>query len=84
MAFLRGCKQTGCLEGTANGTKAASARETIDDLVKKEMEMDVSNDEMVIKFNVTPQMTNQFGAISYGAFTTLIVESGSFTQKKRK
>ncbi|UQW96494.1 DRTGG domain-containing protein [Rummeliibacillus sp. G93] len=58
--------------------------ETIDDLVKKEMEMDVSNDEMVIKFNVTPQMTNQFGAISYGAFTTLIVESGSFALKKVK
>lgn len=58
--------------------------ETIDDLIKNEMSMDHSDEDSIIKFSVTPQMTNQFGAISYGAFTTLIVESGSFTLKKVK
>jgi len=58
--------------------------ETIDDLVKNEMSMDLSEEDINIKFSVTPQMTNQFGAISYGAFTTLVVESGSFTLKKVK
>ncbi len=58
--------------------------ETIDDIVKNEMTMELFDDEVIVNFTVTPQMTNQLGAISYGAFTTLIVESGSFTLKKVK
>ncbi|MGX9135561.1 DRTGG domain-containing protein [Rummeliibacillus sp. JY-2-4R] len=58
--------------------------ETIDDIVKNEMTMNLFDDEAIVNFTVTPQMTNQLGAISYGAFTTLIVESGSFTLKKVK
>lgn len=56
--------------------------ETIDDLIKNEMKM--SEDELAIEFTVTPQMTNQFGGISYGAFTTLITEAGALALKKRK
>lgn len=37
-----------------------------------------------MEFTVTPQMTNQFGALSYGAFTTLLAEVGSFALKRRK
>lgn len=57
--------------------------ETIDDLVKNEMKV-LGEDEIVVEFTVTPQMTNQFGAISYGAFTTLLAEAGSFALKRRK
>ncbi|MEG0470724.1 MAG: DRTGG domain-containing protein [Solibacillus sp.] len=57
--------------------------ETIDDLVKNEMRV-LGDEDLVVEFTVTPQMTNQFGAISYGAFTTLLAEVGSFALKRRK
>jgi len=58
--------------------------ETIDDLVKNEIKMARDTEETTVEFTVTPQMTNQFGAISYGAFTTLLVEAGSSALKKFK
>ena len=57
--------------------------ETIDDLVKNEMRV-MGEEDIVVEFTVTPQMTNQFGAISYGAFTTLLAEVGAFALKRRK
>jgi len=57
--------------------------ETIDDLVKNEMKV-LGDEELIVEFKVTPQMTNQYGAISYGAFTTLLAEVGSFALKRRK
>ncbi|KOP72679.1 hypothetical protein AMS59_17385 [Lysinibacillus sp. FJAT-14745] len=57
--------------------------ETIDDLVKNEMKV-LGDEELIVDFKVTPQMTNQYGAISYGAFTTLLAEVGSFALKRRK
>lgn len=57
--------------------------ETIDDLVKNEMKV-LGDEDVVVEFTVTPQMTNQFGAISYGAFTTLLAEVGAFALKRRK
>ncbi|KGR83235.1 DRTGG domain-containing protein [Lysinibacillus odysseyi] len=57
--------------------------ETIDDLVKNEMRV-IGDEEVMVEFTVTPQMTNQFGALSYGAFTTLLSEVGSFALKRRK
>ncbi|ATP41441.1 hypothetical protein CSE16_15995 [Solibacillus sp. R5-41] len=57
--------------------------ETIDDLVKNEMRV-LGDEDLIVEFTVTPQMTNQFGAISYGAFTTLLAEVGSFALKRRK
>ncbi|GLC88302.1 DRTGG domain-containing protein [Lysinibacillus piscis] len=57
--------------------------ETIDDLVKNEIKV-LGDEELTVEFNVTPQMTNQYGAISYGAFTTLLAEVGSFALKRRK
>ena len=58
--------------------------ETIDDLVKNEMKVLGEDDDVIVEFTVTPQMTNQFGGISYGAFTTLLSEVGSFALKRRK
>ncbi|MGM9949660.1 MAG: DRTGG domain-containing protein [Lysinibacillus sp.] len=57
--------------------------ETIDDLVKNEMRV-MGDEEVVVEFTVTPQMTNHFGSLSYGAFTTLLAEVGSFALKRRK
>lgn len=57
--------------------------ETIDDLVKNEIKV-LGDEELIVEFKVTPQMTNQYGAISYGAFTTLLAEVGSFALKRRK
>ena len=57
--------------------------ETIDDIVKSEMKV-IGEEDVVVEFKVTPQMTNQYGAISYGAFTTLLSEVGSFALKRRK
>lgn len=57
--------------------------ETIDDIVKSEMKV-LGEEEVVVEFTVTPQMTNQYGAISYGAFTTLLAEVGLIALKRRK
>lgn len=57
--------------------------ETIDDLVKNEMKV-LGHDDVEVEFTVTPQMTNQFGSLSYGAFTTLLTEVGAFALKRRK
>ena len=57
--------------------------ETIDDIVKNEMQV-LGDDDLIVNFSVTPQMTNQFGSFSYGAFTTLLAEVGSFALKRRK
>lgn len=57
--------------------------ETIDDLVKNEIKV-LGHEDIVVEFTVTPQMTNQFGSLSYGAFTTLLTEVGSFALKRRK
>ena len=57
--------------------------ETIDDIVKSEMKV-LGEEEVIVEFTVTPQMTNQYGAISYGAFTTLLTEVGLIALKRRK
>lgn len=57
--------------------------ETIDDIVKNEMKV-LGEDDIFVEFKVTPQMTNQYGAISYGAFTTLLAEAGAFALKRHK
>lgn len=57
--------------------------ETIDDIVKNEIKV-MGEDDIFVEFSVTPQMTNQFGSLSYGAFTTLLSEVGSFALKRRK
>lgn len=57
--------------------------ETIDDIVKNQMKV-LQEEELTIEFTVTPQMTNQYGAISYGAFTTLLSEVGNYALKNKK
>ncbi|MFD1206955.1 MULTISPECIES: DRTGG domain-containing protein [Sporosarcina] len=57
--------------------------EKIDDIVINQMKA-VSDDPQSIEFTVVPQMTNQFGSLSYGALTTLLTEVGNRAIKMRK
>ncbi|KIL43832.1 CBS domain-containing protein [Jeotgalibacillus soli] len=57
--------------------------ETIDDLVFKEMTVE-SSSSPTYTFHVTPQMTNQLGAISYGVFTSLVTEAANRTLRDFK
>jgi predicted transcriptional regulator len=60
--------------------------ETIDDLITKQFDISTSNQEQsnVYKFEVTPQMTNQLGTISYGVFTTLVTEAANRALRAQK
>lgn len=57
--------------------------ETIDDLILKELQVEKNENKRQI-FQVTPQMTNHLGAISYGVFTTLVTESANQLLKEYK
>ena len=57
--------------------------ETIDDIVKNQMKA-IGNAPEKIEFSVVPQMTNQFGSLSYGAMLTILTEAGSRAIKLQK
>lgn len=59
--------------------------ETIDDIVTSGLTV-VSNDsyEPIFRSNVTPQMTNALGTLSYGVFVSFITEVGSRMIKQLK
>lgn len=57
--------------------------ETIDDIVKNQMKA-IPNEPEKIEFTVAPQMTNQFGSLSYGALMTILTEVGSRAIKEHK
>ncbi|MDZ5712461.1 DRTGG domain-containing protein [Jeotgalibacillus haloalkalitolerans] len=57
--------------------------ETIDDLILKELQVEKTENKRQT-FQVTPQMTNHLGAISYGVFTTLVTESANQLLKEYK
>lgn len=52
--------------------------ETIDDLATSQLQ-ETSDllDQTIYETRVTPQMTNQLGTLSYGVFTSLVVDAGS-------
>ncbi|MFC0522339.1 DRTGG domain-containing protein [Pontibacillus salicampi] len=52
--------------------------ETIDDLATGQLVETVDeNEETMYQTEVTPQMTNQLGTLSYGVFTSLVIGAGS-------
>ncbi|AZU63603.1 CBS domain-containing protein [Neobacillus mesonae] len=53
--------------------------ETIDDLVTNQMEVltEKSKGDAVFSLEVTPQMTNHLGTISYGVFTTIVSDAAN-------
>lgn len=56
--------------------------ETIDDLVMGQMHLQ-STDKVVLNFRVTPQMTNAYGSISYGAYSAILIEAASTALKTK-
>jgi len=59
--------------------------ETIDDTVSKQLSSWENTGDTSFLFEVAPQMTNQLGTISYGVFTTIVVEAANriFRQQKK-
>ncbi|MBS4199964.1 CBS domain-containing protein [Bacillus sp. FJAT-49732] len=59
--------------------------ETIDDTVSKQLSAWENTGDTSFLFEVTPQMTNQIGTISYGVFTSIVVEAANriFRQQKK-
>lgn len=52
--------------------------ETIDDLATNHLqESSDLGDSTIYRTEVTPQMTNQLGTLSYGVFTSLVIEAGT-------
>ncbi|WP_243291253.1 CBS domain-containing protein [Bacillus sp. FJAT-47783] len=60
--------------------------EKIDDLITRQI-VNLSDDARetnIYRCEVTPQMTNQYGTISYGAFTTLVTEVANYHLRIQK
>ncbi|WP_449537238.1 DRTGG domain-containing protein [Ferdinandcohnia sp. Marseille-Q9671] len=58
--------------------------ETLDDIVTNQF-VDISSEgEAIYQCEVTPQMTNYLGTISYGVFTTIVTEAASRVLKSFK
>ncbi|MBB5172736.1 CBS domain-containing protein [Texcoconibacillus texcoconensis] len=58
--------------------------ETIEDLVTSHFSDASTANEYAFRLEVTPQMTNQLGTISYGVITTIVTEAGSRVLRKYK
>jgi len=56
--------------------------ETIDDIIISQLQMK-PHDKLSLEFRVTPQMTNSYGSISYGAYTTILSEAAIAALKTR-
>ncbi|HEX7064935.1 MAG TPA: DRTGG domain-containing protein [Bacillales bacterium] len=58
--------------------------QTIDDLITGQITDASEGRDIIYRCEVTPQMTNYLGSISYGAITTLVGEAGSRALRKYK
>lgn len=58
--------------------------DTIEDLVTRHFEDVSTAREYCFQLEVTPQMTNHLGTISYGVMTTIVTEAGSRVLRKHK
>ncbi|HET7578372.1 MAG TPA: DRTGG domain-containing protein [Bacillales bacterium] len=58
--------------------------ETIDDLITGRIADYSEGKNVMFRCEITPQMTNYLGSISYGAMTTLVGEAGSRALRKYK
>ncbi|MEK5334583.1 CBS domain-containing protein [Bacillus sp. FSL M8-0166] len=67
--------------------KQPQVGEKLDDVVSrgfKETDTDKPKADAVYQYEVTPQMTNQLGNISYGVFTQILIESANRFLKSHK
>ncbi|OLN22679.1 hypothetical protein BTO30_08485 [Domibacillus antri] len=61
------------------------AAETLDDTIAKQLVLPEDREAGdVYQFEVTPQMTNQLGTISYGVFTTIVTEAANRALRAHK
>lgn len=59
--------------------------ETIDNIISKQLiEESGQGQHYRYKFEITPQMTNHHGTLSYGVFTSVVVESAKLAFRKLK
>ncbi|MCT2537169.1 DRTGG domain-containing protein [Aquibacillus koreensis] len=59
--------------------------ETIDDIVTSRLEvLSDDNQNMVFRSDVTPQMTNQLGTLSYGVLVSFVTEAGGRVLRQYK
>ncbi|WAA11675.1 DRTGG domain-containing protein [Fervidibacillus halotolerans] len=59
--------------------------ETIDNIISKQLKEETDQGQHAIfTFEITPQMTNHHGNLSYGVFTSVIVESAKLAFRKLK
>ncbi|WP_211653850.1 DRTGG domain-containing protein [Planococcus alpniumensis] len=56
--------------------------ETIDDIIKSQLNQ-VQEDKLSLEFRVTPQMTNAYGSLSYGAYTMVLTEAAATALKTK-
>lgn len=56
--------------------------ETIDDIIKSQLSQQ-SVDKLALDFKVTPQMTNAYGSISYGAYSMILIEAAMAALKTK-
>ncbi len=56
--------------------------ETIDDIIKSQLNQQ-SADKLALDFKVTPQMTNAYGSISYGAYSMILIEAATAALKTK-
>lgn len=56
--------------------------ETIDDIIISQLQMK-PHEKLSLEFKVTPQMTNSYGSISYGAYTTILSEAATSALKTK-
>jgi predicted transcriptional regulator len=56
--------------------------ETIDDIIKSQLNQQ-SPDKLALEFKVTPQMTNAYGSISYGAYSMILIEAATAALKTK-
>ncbi|WP_099352002.1 CBS domain-containing protein [Fredinandcohnia onubensis] len=72
------------LKAMQNIGRQPQVGETIDDIVTNQL-VDISADGVAIyQCEVTPQMTNHLGTISYGVFTTIVTEAANRVLKSFK
>ncbi|WP_347862584.1 DRTGG domain-containing protein [Salimicrobium sp. PL1-032A] len=73
------------LKALQNIQRQPQVGETIDDLITNQLtHVTDENGNYILKTEVTPQMTNQLGTMSYGVFTALITEAASHLLTKYK
>lgn len=65
------------LKALQNIQRQPQVGETIDDIVTSSWEADDNANEISYRTEVTPQMTNQLGTLSYGVFTSFVTEASS-------